>query len=1377
MVRYAILGPVELRDGERRVGVGGPRQVALLALLLINANRALSRDQLIDALWGERGPEGAVKRLQVAVARLRRTLDPDGMQADSALRTTAGGYLLVVAPGELDVELFQNQMAEGRHALEDGEAERARIVLGDALEIWRGPALAEVAYEAFAQAETRRLEELHLAALKARIDADLILGERGALIGELEALLAAHPVREDFAAQLMLALYRCARQTEALDVYARTRTYLSSEMGLEPGPALQLLQAEILAQSPTLSRVSDAPGSAASVGEREAAQPQAAALPTGVVTFLMTDIEGSDRLWEADADAMAAALEFHDSLIARLVERYDGRVLREKGEGDATLSVFQRASDAVASAAALQRAMAETAGLDLRLRIGLHSGEAQRRDSDYLGPVLNRAARLRSLASGGVTVLSHTTAELVRDRLPGELSLVDVGRHELPGLSWPEHVFELRPTVVAPEGATERTREPAALPLPRSLQAPAGPLVGREPELASLRERWAEVGGGARAAVILGGEAGIGKTRLASELAQAVHEQGGLVLYGRCDEGLAVPYQPFVEALRPYARALGPDGLRAELGAQTAELARLLPELTTLGTPIHADPESERFALFEAVAALIEAASREQPVLLLVDDLHWAAHPTLLLLRHLIRSERPLAVLLLGTYRDTELDADGHFAHLLADLHRDASVQLLSIGGIDEQAIATLLQATGGNGLHARAAELAQHLRGETAGNPFFVRELLAHLVESGGIAQIAERASPERMEIDVPERLRYVIRGRVARLSQEAQRALRVASVAGSTFSPLLLETVMDGPPGLLDALDEAAAAGLLAEAGHGELAFGHALVRQTIYRELSSARRIHLHGRLGEALEADGAVPTSVEVLAHHFAEAATVGQAGKAADYALAAAASAIARLGYEDAASHCERGLAALALAGHPEDRRRCELLLALGEARSTAGEIERAREACLEAADLADALGDEEQLARAALGYCGPLFFSISAATTVPSVGLLVRALDRFGNADSALRAQLMARLAAALAYGGAEHRRPQLARDALAMARRIDDPAALAEVLATTHWSIRGPDSLDECLALTRELARLAGALGEIRLCTYAQQWLVDHLLERGEIEAADRELAGWERRVDPLSKHQSLGWLLAVVRARHAHLRGQIEACEAFARDALTHGFEGQDQPIAHTFGAQMLFVRREQARLDELVPAIEVFSEMYPEIAAWRCALAYAYAALGRTQEAGVVLDGLAREDFAELPRDGLWLGSVATLCEVVWLLDDVASARSLYDQLAPFADRCAVLLSFICQGSLARPLGLLATVLSRHDEAAAQFEAALAKNAAIGSPLWVAYTQHDYAQMLLVRGRPGDRQQARGLLAQALATVDELGLTSLAGRVRPLMLQAQD
>jgi DNA-binding SARP family transcriptional activator/class 3 adenylate cyclase len=1369
MVRYAILGPVELRDGERVVAVGGPRQVALLALLLINANRALSSDRLVEALWDDRALVGGVKPLQMAIARLRRTLDPDGEQDASVLRTVAGGYMLAVAPDELDAEVFQARVEEGRRALDAGEVHRARGVLRDALGMWRGPALAEVAYQEFAQSEVRRLEELRLAALEARLDLELGLGEHGAMIGELEALAAEHPGRERFAAQLMLALYRCGRQGDALDVYARTRTYLSGELGLEPGPALRGIQAEILAQSPELQLTSTEPVVA------DSPVVELTALPTGVVTFLLTDVEGSTGLWEADGPAMAAALEFHDELIARIVEQHHGLLLKEKGEGDATLSVFQRATDAVACAADLQPALATAtwpSSTRLRLRVALHSGEALERDRDYFGPALNRAARLRGLAAGGVTVVSQTTAELVRDHLPRELALVDVGRHELRGLSRPERVFELRRSGAGAGGGDTAAAAAAALALalPRALHVPAGlPFVGRDAELERLRERWAEICGGARAAVVIGGEPGIGKTRLASELARAVHEQGALVLYGRCDEGLGVPYQPFVEALRPYVRATGLDRLRADLGHLAPELGRLLPELAGLGEPVRADPESERFALFEAVAALLEAMTGRQRTLLVLDDLHWAASPTLLLLRHLIRSERALGALVLGTYRETELDRGQPLAQLLADLHRDENTERVSIGGLDEHAITALLEAAVGHALDERATQLVHVLGVQTGGNPFFIRELLAHATQPDGRLSSGVTAA----QLEAPEGLRQVIGQRVARLSAPAGRALSVAAVAGVTFSFALLERVLD--EGVLDALDEAVAAGLLTEAGRGEHAFAHALVRQTIYEQLGAARRVRLHRQLGEALEALGASHAHVEALAHHFAQAAVDGQGAKAARYALAAGRSASARLAYEDAAAHCERGLQTLTLAAEAQQQLRCELLLALGEARWGAGELDRARDACGQAAELAERLGDATRLAQAALGFCGPHRFEAAAALTQPVAGLLQRALAALSDDDSSLRADLMGRLAAALAYTGVERRNPVLAQQALEMARRVGDKATLANVLASTHRATCGPDTLPESLALAVELGHVADEVGDRRLRALAHTWLLDHQLEVGDIDAVERELDALQHLAEA-RKERYFKWLVGSFRGSYAHLQGRLEHCETLANVALAHRFEGRDESADQAFAVQMLFLRREQGRMGELLETVEGFAAQYPQLPGWRCALASIHVELGRAEDARREFEALARADFADLPRDAFWLTNLSALAAIAVFLDDAPRARLLYALLLPYADRCVVSTVLLCQGSASRALGQLATTLARYEDAARHFERALEVNARIRSPLWIAHTRHGYARMLLARGRPGDGEQALRLLDEALAAAEELGLKALADKTRPLRLAAE-
>ena len=256
----------------------------------------------------------------------------------------------------------------------------------------------------------------------------------------------------------MLALYRCERQADALQAYQDARRTLVEELGIEPGERLRELEGAVLAQDPALAVPAALPG----VG---AAGRDGGDLPTGVVTFLLTDIEGSSRLWEADPDAMAGALELHDELIARIVNKHGGRLLKAKGEGDATLTVFRRASDAVACAVVLQRTLDGApwpGGLDLRVQVALHTGEAYERGGDYFGPALNRAARLRGVARGGATVMSQATAEIVHDRLPPETGLVELGRQELRGLSRPEYVFELHATTqpgLASESAPNAPRK------------------------------------------------------------------------------------------------------------------------------------------------------------------------------------------------------------------------------------------------------------------------------------------------------------------------------------------------------------------------------------------------------------------------------------------------------------------------------------------------------------------------------------------------------------------------------------------------------------------------------------------------------------------------------------------------------------------------------------------------------------------------------------------------------------------------------------------------------------------------------------------------------------------------------------------------------
>jgi predicted ATPase/class 3 adenylate cyclase len=428
---FRILGPLDALDGARHVALGGRKRRAVLAVLLLHPNETLSSEHLIDELWGESPPANALKTLQVHVSRLRKELPPD------VLVTREHGYELQLEDDEVDARRFEGLLDDARGELAAGNPDRALVCLERALALWRGAPLTDFAYEPFAQTEIARLEDLRVTAIEQSIEAKIALGRHGEVIGQLEQLVEEHPYREALRAQLMLALYRADRQADALQAYQNARRQLVEDLGIEPGARLRELEAAVLAQDDTLAvELMEAPP-----------QEPPDELPSGVVTFLLTDIEGSSALWETDPEAMAASLELHDELIERNAEAHDGRLLKTKGEGDSTLTVFPRASDALACAAELRTlfgAVTWHGELELHVRIAVHTGEAHERAGDYFGPALNRAARLRGLADGGATLLSQATMEIVHDRLPEDMELVDLGVHELRGLSRPERVFELR---------------------------------------------------------------------------------------------------------------------------------------------------------------------------------------------------------------------------------------------------------------------------------------------------------------------------------------------------------------------------------------------------------------------------------------------------------------------------------------------------------------------------------------------------------------------------------------------------------------------------------------------------------------------------------------------------------------------------------------------------------------------------------------------------------------------------------------------------------------------------------------------------------------------------------------------------------------------
>ncbi len=1088
---------------------------------------------------------------------------------------------------------------------------------------------------------------------------------------------------------------------------------------------------------------------------------------------LFTDLVGSTELMARLGDAAFDRLrDEHFRLVAQSVAARGGTAVKNTGDG--ILATFGSAGDALAAAVAIQQAterQGRDSGVPLAVRVGLSLGDVSTSAEDVFGTPVVEAARLVDAARPGQILCSAVVRTVAGSRAGAELA--PLGAMDLKGLPEPLMVFEVAWSPAAP-GGTE-------VPLPPLLTGPGRIFVGRDGELERLRHLWKEAGAGERRVALLGGEPGIGKTRLAAELAGEVHRQGALVLAGRCDEDLGVPYQPFVEALRHYVANAGAP----RLGRHGGELARILPELTHLVTglpePLRSDPETERYRLFDAVASWLADVSTETPLLLILDDIQWAAKPTLLLLRHALRATGPARVLVVATYRDTDVGRGHPLTDLLADLRRGGGSQRLPVTGLDAAGVAAFIEAAAGHGLDEDGEDLARAVWAETEGNPFFMVEVMRHLAETGVLERREGRwfVSSVLDEVGIPEGVRDVVGRRLSRMSEAANQALTVAAVVGSEFEPAIVAAAAGmAEDDLLTGIDEAVAARLVVEV-RGPVPrnrFSHALVRATLYDELTGARRVTLHRRVAEAIErvhASG-LDDHLPALAHHWARAsAPAAEAGKAVDYATRAGNRALAQLAHDEAATYYAQALELLTAAGAPADEpRRLELLIARGEAQRRAGEP-AFRETLLEAARLARAQGDTDALVRAALANNRGNLYSGVGQVDAERVAVLEAAIEAVGDGYPALRARLMANLSLEHVWVPDRRRRVELADAALEAARQVGDPATLAHVLLARDYSVAAPDNSLERLANTSELLQLAEVLGDPLFSHRARHLLFRALLELGDGVEAERCLIANEALVEELGQ-PALKWPVRIQRAGLLLLRGDIEAAETESRAANEVGLAtGQSDAPIFRF-AQWYAVLFEQGRMEAVEDdAREVWARVgHPAVKAM---LATLLLETGRPDEARRWLEEMAGEGFAT-PFDFLWMRYHA---EAAWTcagVGDAARAEELYRRLEPYADRVVCMAQGgVTTGSLSHYLGLLAATMGRIDDAGARFTTAAAVHERMGAPTWLARSRAELAAVLLRRGGAGDLENARGLLDPALATAVDLGLPRVEERVRTLLAEA--
>jgi class 3 adenylate cyclase len=1351
---------------------------------LVHSNEVVSAERLIEILWRGALPADAEASLKGHVSRLRAALEPSRASSDppQVLLTRPPGYLLSVDPDQVDAIRFDRMISEAqRHATDDPTT--AMVILDDALALWRGPAFAEFASDDFARSEAIRLDELRKIAIDQRIETKLSLGQCQRAAAELERLVLDDPFREHRWELLMVALQRCGRQADALFAYDRVRALLAEKLDIEPGPRLVALEAAILRQeaiaSPTVGLATGTTHTPATGAAETRAPARSRTLPTGTVTFLFTDIEGSTQLWDQRPDAMRQALARHDARLHDAIDGHGGSIVKTTGDG--VLAVFAASTDAVAAATNAVRALSSESWGDtgpLRIRVGIHTGTADERDGDYFGPALNRASRLMGAAHGGQIVLSQASANAVRDALPDGLGLVDLGEHRLPGLAMPQRVFQLTIAGFRAEFPPLQSLDafPGEVAPPGSFAREDEQLAGRQLELDRLEQAWMRARDGARQVALVAGEPGIGKTRLSAELSSRVASQDGVVLYGRCDEEAIVPYQPFVEALRPTVAAYSPATLHERLHGLEQDLARVFPELS-VRSPEQAqsapvDPETERYRLFQAITGLVTGITATRSAVLVLDDLHWADKPTLLLLRHIVRSVPNASLLIVVCYREMEL-APGHpLADLVANLRREGFVTFVGLDGLSEADSHTLLEGLAGVEI---ASPLSAVLHEETGGNPLFLEELLRHLVETDRLP-VDETEAPERIDVtalDLPAGVRDVVARRLRRLPSNVNDVLSAAAVVGVEFDAGLVARATRQPAGeVLEALDQAIEARLARqEAGPtGRYAFWHALIRQTVYTGLRTAQRAQLHASIGSAMEEVGVPDGRAAALAHHFTEALPLGTAPKAIEYTRKGGHEAIADLAFEDAIAYFERALRLIEQHLPDDQVQRVEVLTDLADALVEV-DARAGVEAASRAIEAARVNGSPEQFGRAVAVFSerkhiGAQFLTADFASLYDEA----RAVLRDGNA--ALRARLLALESFDYATDMLQGRSARaLAEEALALARDAGDPEALMLALSSLASSLEGTPDVAERVAIGEELVMLGQSAGG-RAATAKAFGL--RILAGARLEAGDA--IALSSTIEQLARiGAELHWLpahayAALWRVTQALLEGRFD-------DVRTYGHEMRQytrayRAVADMHEVQLFYLAREQGDLEKFLPVLQQFAEARQGNFLVCAMLALAQVDSDEESSALGILDGLAAEEFGFDRTGSAWAAVLGFTAEVAAAGGRSKEAAVLYDLLTPFSGRLlAASLGLGCLGAADRYLGMLSTVLERWNAAENHFEQALSLEERIRGRALLPRTRYWQARFLLARGRPVDAGAANALLEGVVEDTSRLGMRRLRAQAEEL------
>lgn len=1092
-------------------------------------------------------------------------------------------------------------------------------------------------------------------------------------------------------------------------------------------------------------------------------------MATATVSVLFTDLVGSTELMSRVGPERAE--ELRRQHFGALRSAIAGRGHEVKNLGDGLMVVFESVLGALGCAAAMQQAIErrnrKVAGDDLSIRIGLSSGEAEIEDGDYFGTPVVEAARLCARAAGG-EILAAEIVRLLAGPRDG-FAFDEVGELALKGLDQPVRTWRVAWTPVD-------SPDQLGVPLPPRIRtASESVFVGREVQLNLLRSAFqrAEVSG--RQLVLLSGEPGVGKTAIASALAQEVTSDGAVVLYGRCDEDLGIPYQPWAEAFG-HLVAHGPaEVLNAHVSARRNELNSLAPDLSALAG-IEIDRamvagEAERHMMFGAAVDLLCRVSDLAPIVLILDDLHWADRPSVHLLRHVLAADTEMRLLLIGTFRDSELDADRPLAETLAALHRETGVDRVEVPGFGDDELLEFVEATAGQMQPKSGLALRDALRAETGGNAFFAGEIVRHLAETGALYEDDDGLWATAVDVDastLPVSVREVVLRRVARLGEESRRTLAMAAVIGRDFDLDLLGRVIDvGEDHLLDLLEGAVAGGVIAEAETaGRFSFAHAIIEHTLYTEQSAARRSRSHHAIGLALEhlcGDHPEDRAGE-LAYHWATTADAGSSARPFRYARLAGDRALARQAPDEAARWYMQAFERLNR-GENDEQARAELMVDLGEAQRQLGDATH-RQTLLAAAELADELDEVDLLARAAIAN-NRGWSSGTGLIDEDRIRVLRRAAERLGDVDTPERARILATLCAELLFGTTFEERLALAEEAIAVARRAGDNVAVADSLIRIQESIVIPETLVQRIAWIDEACELADRLDDhvLRVMAYTYKHL--NALEAGDLRWVRKALEIVEAEAEHIGQ-STYRWVAAMQRSTERALAGDVMVAEQEANRAFQLGLEAGQPDAAGGFGMQVLTLRWMQGRLSEVVPLIAQTLEAVPGVAAMRAGLAFGHAESGQLGEAQALLDVEMEGGIAHRGGSG-WLATHAIWSLVACRTGHQVAAQLLLERLAPWREQF-ISTHVTVYGPVAYPVGLLETLLGRLDEADADFALALDINEQMEAPFFIALTKVAWARLLVDQG--GDSEKAHRMAFDALELAVDGGFGAVERQAKVLL-----